>query len=519
MVKSRGSKGRVFGVHKPTGQVHTRVQRVGPDRFGIVAFDCAKARSKFFLATFYGDVLIPPTECAHSQGDLQAAIDRIRDVVRTRPLDDLIVAIEQTGAYHRPVQEAFRRARFDTRLVHPYASRHYRLPADPGNKTDDTDLAGIFRAAVNGFGLLQPTWPDDYLQLQAIVRHRRDLVRKNARLRCQIQEVLHSLMPGYAACFEDIFATQAPLTLARRTGNAAALLAAGREGLRTLLKQANVPVRAPTLIKVLAWASNAPPVHGPLPQRRIILDNLDDDRLLKNQQISQAEQRAAHLLVGMPYLLLLALPGINVVSAAELAGELGPITLYANANRITGRAGLMPSRYQSDRVDLSSGPLRPAAHRRLRYALLQIADNLVRCNHHFQVRALAWRQHDKDERWIRVKVAKTFSRLAYAMVAGQQIYRHPACQPRHYILDKLLAFHQEHDTPVQAMMRDLDAATKQLPGAARAKEAKPLRQRLEEAQHSRGRGPQLLRDILPLVLAKLGVGSVQSEPAEDTGPS
>jgi len=38
----------------------------------------------------------------------------------------------------------------------------------------------------------------------------------------------------------------------------------------------------------------------------------------------------------------------GAVLAADLAGELGPIKRYANANAITGRSGLFPSRHQSD---------------------------------------------------------------------------------------------------------------------------------------------------------------------------
>ena len=197
-------------------------------------------------------------------------------------------------------------------------------------------------------------------------------------------------------------------------------------------------------------------------------------------------------------------------SRAEFAGELGPIEHYANAGRITARAGIVPSRHQSDLVDRSSGPLRRAAHRRLRYALLQIAENLVQNNHHFGVRATAWQQRDKDPRWIRIKVAKSFSRLSYAMVAGRQLFGHACCQPRHYILDKFLGFHRELDTPMEQVMRDLDAAARQLPRAAYTDEPQSLRERLDQLQRARSRVPQLLRNILPLVLAKLGVGSVQS---------
>ena len=59
----------------------------------------------------------------------------------------------------------------------------------------------------------------------------------------------------------------------------------------------------------------------------------------------------AGLLASAPYVLLLSIVGINVVSAAELAGEMGPIERYPKARAITGRAGLFPSRYQSDQVN------------------------------------------------------------------------------------------------------------------------------------------------------------------------
>jgi hypothetical protein len=32
-------------IHKPKGLLHPRVQKVSPEHFGIVAIDCAKARS------------------------------------------------------------------------------------------------------------------------------------------------------------------------------------------------------------------------------------------------------------------------------------------------------------------------------------------------------------------------------------------------------------------------------------------------------------------------------------------
>ena len=105
--------------------------------------------------------------------------------------------------------------------------------------------------------------------------------------------------------------------------------------------------------------------------------------------------------------------------------------------RSPGRAGLFPSRYQSDEVDRPDGPLVRRANRDLRRAILMIADNLIKCNEHFGVLAAGWRLKKADARDIRVRVAGRFCRIAFQMVAGRMIFRHPCTQKRDYILTKL----------------------------------------------------------------------------------
>src|SRR5512135_1700174 len=319
--RSRRRRGRRrHEVHKSAGALHPRVARVGPQHFGVVSVDCAKARSKWMLA-------------------------------------DLVVAVERTGRYHQPVKRAFADAGFEVRTVHPFATKQFRLPADPGIKTDDTDLSAIHRAAVNGFGLTERPLDDLSLRLRSLARYRRDLVRKGSALKNQIHEHLEMLMPGYAGCFEDVFISNIAIAIARRTGSPEAVRGLGTAGLARLLVEAGVRFRAPTLDGVLAWAEAAAGGQEPAEVLRRILAALDDDRLMKAREIDDVERELASLLARTPYVLLLSMPGVNVVSAAEFAGEMGPIEHYANARAITGRAGLFPSRYQSDRVDRSDGPL------------------------------------------------------------------------------------------------------------------------------------------------------------------
>jgi hypothetical protein len=60
------------------------------------------------------------------------------------------------------------------------------------------------------------------------------------------------------------------------------------------------------------------------------------------------------------------------------------------------------------------------------------------------------------------------------------------------------------------VLRDLQAAIGQLPPRAYAAEAKPLAEELQRIQDGHRRGPEVLGDILPIVLARLGVSVVQS---------
>src|SRR5262249_24826813 len=192
---------------------------------------------------------------------------------------------------------------------------------------------------------------------------------------------------------------------------------------------------------------------------------------------------------------------------------MGPIEHYATARTITGRAGLPPSRYPhaSDQVDKATGPLLRCANRQLRAAILRIADNLVKCNHHFNVLLHHWRAAGKDPRHTRVKVALRFCRIAYQMVAGRQVVRHPCLQGRPYSLEKLTALKGDHETPMAEALRELQAAVAQVPPSEHRAEAKPLQEELTKIQEGGRRGPQVLGDILPIVLTRLGVAAVQSK--------
>ncbi len=496
---------------KPNGMLDQRVQAVGPERFGIVSVDCAKQRSRWILRDFYGRILCPPSSVEHTGPELRQMIASVRHAALQHQLGHVLVAIERTGNYHRPVQRACRDAGFETRIVHPFAARHFREIEHPDDKTDDHDLDGIHRATVVGFGLVEMPLEETHLLLRALVRHRRDLVRKAAAIQCQIREHLQATLPGFAALFGDekFWTSPVAMPLARRMASPEMIVRLGAAGLTQLLRDAGLRFQRRTLDKVVGWSmqSIAPEPDAIVHQR--ILCDLDDYRLGKRRLIHALELELAGLLAQTPYVLLMAIPAINVVSAAEFAGEAGPIAHYANPNALTGRAGLFPSRYQSDKVDRHGRMVR-SGNRRLRAALLQIADNLLTVNDHFRAQGALWKQQKVNRRLQRVRATKRFTRLAFVMLTGSQIIPHPCCRDPHYVLDKLLTFHLEHSATHTQIRECLAVAARQLPPAARAREAQTLSRRADELQQARKPALQSLGSILKEVLAKrLGL-AVQS---------
>lgn len=300
---------RPTSVAKPSGSIHPRVQKVGPEHFGIVAVDCAKARSKWMLTDFYGNILIRPTTVEHTRPGLNAFVADIRRAAAEHDLRDLIVAVERTGHYHGPIRRAVVAAKLEARIVHPLATRQFRLPADPGNKTDDTDLAAIQRAAVNGFGLVELPLDEVHTQLRLLVRHRRDLVRKNSTLRNQIHVELDALFPGLAAAVGDIFANEPALVIARHLDSAAAIRDAGLAGLMKLLEGQGVRYQRRSLDKILAWAEHADEPSGCSEIHKRMLLCLDDERRARLRSIRELEVEAAAVLARTPYVLLLSFPG------------------------------------------------------------------------------------------------------------------------------------------------------------------------------------------------------------------
>jgi transposase len=478
-----------------------RVRRIGGDKFGVLVVDSSKKNAELWMTDFYGEPLWEESRTFPiTDGHLNEMINVVGGTCRERGLKDLVVGIEQTGRYHRPIQRALAQ-RWEVKAIHPFVTKQLRQPASPGVKTDGVDLEAMSRAIISGYGDDQRAVPLLYTKWQLINRAREDAVDRRRRLKQQCQERLHAFMPGYAALFEPFWETAAAVAIAELYGSAKRLLATDADAISAQLRGKGLRMMRPTINRVLAWAADAAsPDPGGALNRRIWSDDL---RLMEHlgRDILRYERSLTAYLAQTPFVLLLSIPGINVVSAAGYGSEVGPITHYLKPSHLNGRAGLFPSRYQSDETDCADGPMVGGRNARLRDAVMEIVMNLILHNDYFQGWSELRAQRGWSKKKIHVAIANRFNRIAYHMVAGRMLFDHPCLKKRHPVLKKVAVFSLAHGIKPETTMSLVAKAARQLPTDAVAAELTALQDGLTNLPTSEGVPAATLKEALLLLPA------------------
>ena len=478
----RGTKCR----KKIDDSLRQRVRKIGGDKFGVLVVDSSKKNAELWFTDFYGEPLWEESRTVPiTRGHLDQMLNLVGGACREHGLKDLVVGIEQTGRYHRPIKRALEK-RWEVKTIHPFVTKQLRQPASPGVKTDGVDLEAMSRAIISGYGDSPRPLPALYAKWQLVNRAREDAVDRRTRLKQQSQERLHAFMPGFAGLFEHLWDTPTALAIAEFYGSAKRLLSTDVEAIRQRLRDRGMRIMRPTVKRVLAWAADAPsPDPGGALNRRIWKDNL---RLIEHlsRDITRYERQLTGYLVQTPFVLLLSIPGINVVSASGYGSELGPITNYIKPSHINGRAGIFPSRYQSDETDCADGPMVGGRNARLRDAVMEITTNLILHNDYFQGWSDLRTRRGWSKKRIHVAMANRFNRIAYHMVAGQMLFNHPCLKKRHPVLKKAAVFSLAHRIKPETTMSLVAKAARQLPSDAVAGELHALQDGLTNLPTSEG---------------------------------
>lgn len=424
------------------------VRETGTDYMLMVAIDAAKYTHKAMICTFYGDVLVKPFEFDASLTGLEKVKEQIRIEKDRHGMKEVVVGVETTGHYYEDLVRRCQSIGYHVRVLNAATTAQERQALLNWSKTDNLDLMAIVQSMIHGRGTSNELSTGDVHNLQKLTRARRVLVGKRTTtenlIRVHLDHIFREFQGKsiwingkreHVAPFSKLFG-KAPRYLMRHALHPSDILSLGEEGLREISIRENLKLRDKTISILLDFAQNSisQPKEFVAVDQFLLIQELDRLDLL-DKQIQVLEKKIEDLFVQTEGAIILSVPGIGVVTGAELFAEMGDISDFDYAGQLIKLAGTNPIVKQSGGKKPSYYGVSKQGRRTFRNVTYQVGRSLAVNNPEMKQKYLALKERGKHPRQAYVALGNRMIRLAFSMIRHQTLYR--TDQQNYVLLDEL----------------------------------------------------------------------------------
>lgn len=342
------------------------------ERVIVVAFDFARDTHMALLCNGLGQQLLKPFAVHNNAAGVEHLNQRLRALCKRQRVDPTHVFMG--GEDDPPYAQNFLWALHADWLVlrvNAWLAKQQRENLQASS--DKLDLLGIAKVLLNRQAT--PVFATEALAdpsplLKTLGRDRDAIVRDQTRLANRIHAHVKILFPGFLSEKSDnpleAFSHASLALMEADDFNAATYARKQNAPLARRLKKLRCRQCENQAAQLIARAKDAlhPPPHLVEPRQQA-LQQLVGLWRAHQQAAAQLEQQQARHLARSPAALLTSLPGLGVVSAAALAGELGPPQHLRTRARMSSYAGIVPG------SDQTGGPESPPQTKGVKH----------RCNH------------------------------------------------------------------------------------------------------------------------------------------
>ncbi|MBM7573739.1 IS110 family transposase [Aquibacillus albus] len=414
------------------------VKDTGTDYMLVVAIDAAKFTHKAIICTFYGDVLVKPFEFDASLTGFELINKHVQEVIKTIPkgIKEVVVGIETTGHYYEDIVRHCHQKGYHVRIVNAATTAQERQALLNWSKTDNLDLMAIVQSMIHGRGTSTELSTGGVHSLQKLTRARRTLVEERTdtqnSIRMHLDHVFREMQGKsiwidgkrkHVKPFSTLFG-KAPRYLMRHYPHPSDILNLGEEGLRALSIRENLKLRDESIRILLEFAKGSISQSKEFvePDEFLLVQKLDLLDLLDNQ-IKILERKIEDLFVDTDGAILLSVPGIGIVTGAELYAEMGDISDFDHAGQLIKLAGTNPIVKQSGGKKPSYYGISKQGRRTFRNITYQVGKSLAVNNPEMKQRYLSLKERGKHPRQAYVALGNRMIRLAFSMIKNKSFYR------------------------------------------------------------------------------------------------
>jgi transposase len=411
------------------------IRKTGVENILIVAIDAAKYTHKAMICNYYGDILVSPFDIDASMTGFEKVKRIVQSERAKHQMKEVVVGIETTGHYYEDFVLKSHKEGYHVRIINAATTAKERDALLNWSKTDNLDLLAIVQSVKNGRGTSSELSFGHIKNLQKLTRSRRDLVQMQTATENHIRVHVDHIFREFQGKsiwrdgkkeklkpLSDLFG-KASRYLMRHHLHPSDILNLGEEGLRELSVRENLKLRDQSIRILLEFAKHSISQPKEVVQVEQFLLNQRLDHLeLIEKQIKRIEREIEDLFVQTEGAVILSVPGIGIVTGAELYAEMGDISDFDHAGQLIKMAGTNPTVKQSGDRRPSYYAISKQGRRAFRNVTYQIGRSLAQNNPDMKQRYLAFKEKGKYSGQAYIALGNRMIRLAFSMIKNQTLY-------------------------------------------------------------------------------------------------
>ena len=348
----------------------------------IVGVDIAKKLQWASFTDYRGLVLGKTLRFRNDKNGFETILASIRTICKLKKLDKVIVGMEPTGHYFKPLANYLILNKITVVMVNPYHTKRAKeLDDNSPTKSDKKDTLTIARLVRDGryFEVYMPR--DIFAELRVLSNTRMSLMKRHNALKNTITTVFDEYFPEFVAVFKCPFKGKASMQIMKTCPFPSLILELGVDGvLAEIKKVVKKTVGLKKARQLVETAKESVGVTYGITAAKLKLELMIEELELLTRQLEQIERAMEKALAdtGMKETIL-SIPGIGTVTAASFFGEIGDPLRFNHPRQISKMAGYNLVEDSSGK-NISGTSISKRGRKNLRNVLYQMAMTMVAVN-------------------------------------------------------------------------------------------------------------------------------------------
>ncbi len=376
-----------------------------------LGIDIAKNTHYAALCTQDGQALIEPFPFSNDINGFNLLLSLIENYDKEK----LLIGLESTAHYAENIISFLFDRGFKIAVINPIQTSSVRKSAIRKIKTDKVDTFVIIKTLLLCDYSILTNRDIHLIQLKSLCLARHDLIKLRSRSKIQLMAYIDQLFPEFQYFFKSGLHINTSYRLLEKHCLPSEIANLHLTYLTNLLSKASRgKFSKQDAIDLKILASNSVGINNPMLSVRI--SNAIEQIELFTKQIKQVEVLIERLMQDIDSTIL-SIPGIGLVSAANILAIVGDIHRFPSPSQLIAFAGLDPVINQSGKFNASNTRMSKRGSRLLRYSLIFSAYNVVKNNATFRQYYALKRSQGKSHYNALGHVASKLVRVIYKILS------------------------------------------------------------------------------------------------------